>query len=65
MSSFPKGFQRVDIIATTYRNVSITTGERASFGHIDEVIIKSTKSKVPKDSQTCSVKWGIAHRSAL
>ena len=58
LSSFPKGFQRVDIIATTYRNVSITTGERASFGHIDEVIIKSTKSKVPKDSQTLFCEMG-------
>ena len=28
LSSFPKGFQRVDIVADTFRNVSIKAGER-------------------------------------
>ena len=27
-SSFPKGFQRVDLVADTYKNVSIKAGER-------------------------------------
>ena len=48
---FPKGFQRVDIVAETYRKVSIKAGERKSCGLSDKVIIKSTKSKVPKDFQ--------------
>ena len=28
LSSFPKGFQRVDLVADTYKNVSIKAGER-------------------------------------
>ena len=28
LSSFPKEFQRVDIVGYTYRNVSIKAGER-------------------------------------
>ena len=51
LSSFPKGFQKEDIVADTYRNVSIKSEERESCGLIDKVIIKSTKSKVPKDFQ--------------
>ena len=43
-SSCPKGFQRVDIVTDTYRNVSIKTGERKIRGRSDKVIIKSTKS---------------------
>ena len=45
LSSFPKGSQRVDIVADTYRNVSIKAGEREIRGRSDKVIIKSTKSK--------------------
>ena len=48
LSSFPKGFQRVDTVADTYRNVSIKAGEREIRGRIDKIIIKSTKSKVAK-----------------
>ena len=51
LSSFPKGFQRVDIVADTYRNVSIKAGEREIRRRNDKVIIKSTNSKVPKDFQ--------------
>ena len=40
--SFPKGFQRVDIVADTYRNVSIKAGEREIRGRREKVIIKST-----------------------
>ena len=28
LSSFPEGFQRVDLVADTYKNVSIKAGER-------------------------------------
>ena len=45
---FLKGFQRVDIAGDTYRNASINAGERENRGRSDKVIIKSTKSKVPK-----------------
>ena len=45
MSSFPKGFQRVDIVADTYRNVSITTGEREI---VDAVIRLSSNRLSPR-----------------
>ena len=45
------GFQRIDIVADTYRTVSIKAGERESRGCGDKVITKSTKSKLPKDFQ--------------
>ena len=48
LSSFLKGFQRVDLVADTYKNVSIKAGERKIRGRIDKIIIKSTKSNVPK-----------------
>ena len=48
LSFFPKGFQRVDLVADTYKNVSIKAGERKIRGRIDKIIIKSTKSNVPK-----------------
>ena len=51
LSSFPKGFQRVDTVADTYRNVSIKAGEREIRGRSDKVIIKSTIFQVPKDCQ--------------
>ena len=51
LTSFSKGFQRVDIVADTYKNVSIKAGERESRGRSDKVNIKSTKSMVPKDFQ--------------
>ena len=45
MSSFPKGFQRVDIVADTYRNVSIKTGEREI---VDAVIRLSSNRLSPR-----------------
>ena len=39
------------IVADFYRIVSIKAGEREIRGRNDRVIIKSTKSKVPKDFQ--------------
>ena len=52
LSSFPKRFQRVDIVADTYRNVSSKAGEREIRGRSDKVVIKLAKSKVPKDFQS-------------
>ena len=42
------GFQRVDLVADTYKNISIKAGEREIRGRIDKIIIKSTKYKVAK-----------------
>ena len=38
----------MDLVADTYKNVSIKAGEREIRGRIDKIIIKSTKSKLPK-----------------
>ena len=48
LSSFPKGFQRVVTVANTYRRQA---GERERCGRGDEIIIKSTNSKISKDFQ--------------
>ena len=42
----------MDIVADTYRNVSIKAGEREIRGCSDKVVIKLTKSKAPKDFQS-------------
>ena len=62
---FLERFQRVNIVADTYRNVPIKAGERESRGHSDAVIIKLTKSKVPKDFQAFLRYGEQAHRSTL
>ena len=51
--SFPKGFQRVNIVADTYRNASIKAGERQNRGRSGKFIIKSTKTKL----SSFSSKW--------
>ena len=48
LSSFPKGFQRVATVANTYR---WQAGERKGCGRSDQIIIKSTNSKISKDIQ--------------
>ena len=47
--SIPKGFKRVDIIADTYREVSIKNQERAHRGQGGKIIIGSISSKLPRD----------------
>ena len=49
IGTFPKGFQRVDIVADTYQAVSIKSGERQSRGTSAKVIIGSPQSKIPRD----------------
>ena len=49
LSSIPKGYERVDLVADTYRESSIKTSERKSRGMSSKVIIKSSKTKVPRD----------------
>ena len=44
----PKKFERVDIVADTYREKSIKRGERTNHGSSSKVIIGSCKSKVPR-----------------
>ena len=47
VGTFPKGYQRVDIVANTYRELSIKDGEGESRGSSMKVIISSEKSKIP------------------
>ena len=44
-----KKFDRVDIVADTYREKSIKSGEITKRGSSSKVIIGSCKSKVPRD----------------
>ena len=45
----PMGYKRVDIVADTYREVSIKDPERRKRGCADKVLIQSAKSKVPRN----------------
>ena len=49
LSSIPKGYERVDLVADTYRESSIKTSERKIRGMSSKVIVKSAKTKVPRD----------------
>ena len=45
----PTGYKRVDIVADTCREVSIKDPERRKRGCADKVLIRSAKSKVPRN----------------
>ena len=47
--SIPKGFKQVDMIADTYRIVSIKNQERIQRGQGSKIIIGSIHSKLPRD----------------
>ena len=47
--SLPKGYHRIDIVADTYRNISIKSAERKKRGTSSKVLIGSIKSKLPRD----------------
>ena len=49
LQSIPKGYERVDLVADTYRLVSIKIAERNKRGSSSKVSIKSAKSKIPRD----------------
>ena len=49
LHSIPKGYARVDMVADTYRELSIKTAERAKRGDSENILIKSIKSKIPRD----------------
>ena len=49
LKMIPKNFKRVDIVADTYRDNSIKSGERLKRGCSSKVIIGSCKSKIPRE----------------
>ena len=51
LASLPKGYQRVDIVADTYKPTSIKIGERLKRGTSARLMISSPNSKVPRDFQ--------------
>ena len=49
LQSIPKGYERVDLVADTYRLVSMKIAGRNKRGSSSKVSIKSAKSKIPRD----------------
>ena len=49
VKSITSGYTRVDIVADTYRDTSIKSMERQKRGEASKVMIKSLKSKIPRD----------------
>jgi hypothetical protein len=49
IKSIPLGYPRVDIVADTYRQISMKNAEREIRGSSAQIIIKSFQSKVPRD----------------
>ena len=52
LNSIPKKYNRVDIVADCYRDISIKTAEREKRGNSSKVYVRSVKSKVPRDITT-------------
>ena len=48
LSSIPKNFWSVDLVADTYRDISIKSEERENW-NLSAIIIGSVESKIPKD----------------
>ena len=49
LQSIPKGYERVDLVADTYRLVSIKAAKRSKRRSFSKVFIKSAKSKISRD----------------
>ena len=49
LGSLPKGYNRVDLVADTYREISIKNGERQKRGTSSRLHINSAHSKLPRD----------------
>ena len=49
LQSIPRGYQRVDVVADTYRDTSIKNQERAKRGSSSKILIGSVSSKMPRD----------------
>ena len=45
----PQGYERIDIVADTYHEVSLKSAERSQRGKASKVIIGSAKSKIPRN----------------
>ena len=51
MVSLAKGYKRVDLVADTYREISIKNGERQKRGTSARLMIHSPQSKFPREFQ--------------
>ena len=49
LSTFPKTYHRVYIVADTYKSASIKAGEREKRGCSNKIIVKSAKCKIPRN----------------
>ena len=49
LSTFPKTYHIVDIVADTYKSASIKGGEREKRGCSNKITVKSAKSKIPRN----------------
>ena len=47
--TFPKTYHRLDIVADTYKSAPIKGGEREKRGCSNKIIVKSAKSKIPRN----------------
>ena len=47
--SLLSGYTHVDIVADTYQEISIKSGERSKTGYSDRIIIHSAQSKIPQN----------------
>ena len=45
----PQGYERIDIVADTYHEVSLKSAERSQRGKASKVNIRSAKSKIPRN----------------
>ena len=45
----PKGYHRIDLVADCYLSNSIKDAERAKRGQSTKILVKSTKSKIPRE----------------
>ena len=45
----PQGYERIDIVADTYHEVSLKPAERSQRGKASKVIIRSAKSNIPRN----------------
>lgn len=49
LEMLPSGYKRVDIVADTYQDISIKSTERSKRGSARKIIVRSEKSKIPRD----------------
>ena len=49
LQTIQKGYKRIDIVADTYRDFSIKSGERLKRGSTAKLLIKSVQCKIPRN----------------